>query len=120
MRKSPRTSPSLIVGIILGKGAWIGHGKIELLENINSCGSISAAGRAMKMSYRRAWVLVEETNRICGRAAVEGRIGGKDGGGAMLTPFGMSLVARYRKIEGLVESAVHDDLLALLADTAAA
>jgi molybdate transport system regulatory protein len=117
MRKSPRTSlPSLIIGINLGKEAWIGHGKIELLENISSCGSISAAGRAMKMSYRRAWLLVDEINRICGRAAVEGHIGGKDGGGAKLTPFGASLVDRYREMQRAVESAARKELRALQAD----
>src|SRR4051794_9196124 len=73
--------------------------KIELLEQIREHGSISAAGRAMEMSYKRAWDLVDEINRICGRAAVEPQAGGKNGGGAMLTKFGATLVARYRRIE---------------------
>jgi molybdate transport system regulatory protein len=63
----------------------------------------------MNMQYKRAWVLVNEINRACKRKAVEPRGGGKHGGGAMLTPFGASLVGRYRKIERLVESAVHED-----------
>jgi molybdate transport system regulatory protein len=98
----------------------IGPGKIQLLENIRSCGSISAAGRAMNMSYKRAWKLVDEINHICKHTAVERWEGGKDGGGARLTPFGASLVARYRRIERLIESAVHKDLLALAAETEAA
>ena len=53
----------------------------------------------MEMSYKRAWDLVDEINRICRQAAVERQTGGKNGGGAVLTPFGISLVARYRKIE---------------------
>jgi molybdate transport system regulatory protein len=94
----------------------IGHGKIELLENIRDCGSISAAGRAMGMSYMRAWSLVDEINTICKRAAVEPHVGGKSGGGASLTPFGRSLVARYREMERRIESAALDELLALRAD----
>jgi molybdate transport system regulatory protein len=118
MRKSlSRSLPSLSIRIDLDEGR-IGPGKVQLLENIRSCGSISAAGRAMNMSYKRAWDLVDETNRICKRTAVERWEGGKHGGGAMLTPFGVSLVARYRKIERLVGSAVHRELIALRGDTA--
>ena len=88
----------------------IGPGKIQLLENIQACGSISAAGRAMDMSYKRAWDLVDEINRICRQPAVERQTGGKNGGGAVLTPFGTSLVARYRKIERDAASAVRKEL----------
>jgi molybdate transport system regulatory protein len=120
MQRSSTTSlPSLSVRIDLDTEGRIGPGKIQLLENIRACGSISAAGRAMDMSYRRAWVLVDEINRICGRAAVERQVGGKNGGGAILTPFGLSLVARYRKIERSAESAAHKELLALRADMGA-
>ena len=118
-KSSPRLLPSLSVRIDLDREGRIGPGKIRLLENIESCGSISAAGRAMKMSYKRAWDLVDEINRICQRAAVERQAGGKNGGGAMLTPFGMSLVARYRKIERSAESAARKELQALRADIGA-
>ena len=70
----------------------------------------------MNMSYKRAWVLVDEINHICRRAAVERQAGGKHGGGATLTPFGLSLVTRYRKIERSVESAARKELRALRAD----
>jgi molybdate transport system regulatory protein len=117
MRKpSPKSLPSLSVRIDLVPKGRIGPGKILLLENINSCGSISAAGRAMHMSYKRAWDLVDEINRICRRPAVERQAGGKNGGGATLTPFGMSLVERYRKIERSAESAARKELRALRAD----
>ena len=117
MRKPSATSlPSLSVRIDLNAEGRIGPGKIQLLENIRSCGSISAAGRAMNMSYKRAWDLVAEINRICRRAAVERQTGGKNGGGAMLTPFGQSLVARYRKIERSAEIAARKELQALRAD----
>jgi molybdate transport system regulatory protein len=115
-KPSASTLPSLSVRIDLDSEGRIGPGKIQLLENIHTCGSISAAGRAMDMSYKRAWDLVDEINRICRHAAVERQTGGKNGGGAILTPFGMSLVARYRKIERDAASAVRKDLLALRTD----
>ncbi len=114
MRKS--ALPSLSVRIDLDPEGRIGPGKIRLLEAIASCGSISAAGRAMNMSYKRAWDLVDEINHICNRPAVERQTGGKNGGGAMLTPFGQSLVARYRKIERSAENAARKELQALRAD----
>ena len=117
MRKSAaRPLPSLSVRIDLDREGRIGPGKIQLLENIREYGSISAAGRAMDMSYKRAWDLVDEINRICRQAAVERQTGGKNGGGAMLTPFGISLVARYRKIERDAASAVKKELAALRSD----
>src|SRR6202158_1144628 len=108
--------PSLSVRTDRTREGRIGPGKIQLLENIHACGSISAAGRAMDMSYKRAWDLVDEINRICGHAAVERQTGGRNGGGAVLTPFGLSLVARYRKIERAAASAVRKELAALRTD----
>jgi molybdate transport system regulatory protein len=119
-KRSPRSIPSLSLRIDLGTQERIGPGKVQLLENIRSSGSISVAGKAMNMSYKRAWILVVEINRICKRAAVERWEGGKNGGGSMLTPFGESLVSRYREIERLVGGAVREDLLALRADIDAA
>jgi molybdate transport system regulatory protein len=117
MQKSGSKSlPSLSLRIDLDTEGRIGPGKIELLETIQKFGSISAAGRAMDMSYKRAWDLVDEINRICRQAAVERQTGGKNGGGAALTPFGLSLVARYRKIERDAASAVRKDLAALSSD----
>jgi molybdate transport system regulatory protein len=114
--RSAKALPSLSVRIDIDPEGRIGPGKIRLLETIESCGSISAAGRAMDMSYKRAWDLVDEINRICGRAAVERQAGGKNGGGAILTPFGISLIARYRKIERAAAGAVQKELVALRAD----
>ena len=105
--------PSLSLRIDLDPEGRIGPGKIALLEQIETCGSISAAARAMDMSYKRAWDLVDEINRICGKPAVTRQIGGKHGGGAALTPFGLALVQGYRDIERAAAKAARDHLVAL-------
>lgn len=108
--------PALSLRIDLDDQDRIGPGKIQLLEKIEEFGSISAAGRAMDMSYKRAWDLVDEINRMCRQPAVARQTGGRNGGGAALTPFGISLVARYRKIERDAASAVRKELAALRSD----
>jgi molybdate transport system regulatory protein len=113
---SKSSLPSLSLRIDFDPEGRIGPGKIELLEQIAACGSISAAGRAMDMSYKRAWDLVDEVNRICGHAAVDRQTGGKNGGGAILTPFGRSLVDRYRAIEKAATKAAERQLAALRAE----
>ncbi|QPC86681.1 LysR family transcriptional regulator [Mesorhizobium sp. NBSH29] len=80
-------------------GGRIGPGKINLLEQIEACGSISAGARAIGMSYKRAWDLVEETGKILGKPVLVAKTGGKSGGGAALTPVGRALVTHYRAIE---------------------
>jgi molybdate transport system regulatory protein len=88
----------------------LGRGKMELLEHIRETGSISAAGRAMDMSYRRAWLLVSDMNRMFKETVVESQRGGQKGGGAALTPFGEALLARFRQMEQTLRSALADDL----------
>ncbi|MBB4442768.1 MULTISPECIES: winged helix-turn-helix domain-containing protein [Rhizobium] len=88
----------------------LGHGKMELLEHIRQTGSISAAGRAMDMSYRRAWLLVSEMNRMFNEQVVESQRGGQKGGGAALTPFGEELLARFRRMERTMRTSLADDL----------
>ena len=83
----------------------LGPGKVRLLELIDSCGSISAAGRQMGMSYRRAWLLVDSLNRCFREPLVAAQVGGVKGGGAALTAFGRRVVAHYRAIERAAESA---------------
>lgn len=118
LKSAAKSLPSLSLRIDFDPEGRIGPGKIALLEQIQTCGSISAAGRAMKMSYKRAWDLVDEINQICGQAAVKRQTGGKHGGGATLTPFGESLVERYRRIERAAADAARKDLVALRSDIA--
>jgi molybdate transport system regulatory protein len=77
----------------------LGPGKVRLLELVAETGSISAAGRAMGMSYRRAWLLVDALNQTFRTPVVQTRGGGVGGGGAVLTKFGGELVANYRAME---------------------
>ncbi len=97
----------------------LGRGKMELLEHIRETGSISAAGRAMDMSYRRAWLLVSDMNRMFQEPVVESQRGGQKGGGAALTPFGDELLSRFRKMERMMKFALAEDLAWLEANRSA-
>jgi molybdate transport system regulatory protein len=85
--------------VVKGNIKAIGPGKIALLEAIRDTGSISAAARKLRMSYRRAWMLVDDLNRRLSKAVVETTPGGKSGGGTTLSPAGHKLVDLYRGIE---------------------
>ncbi len=108
--------PSLSLRIQLDPEGRIGPGKIELLEQIAAQGSISAAGRAMEMSYRRAWELVEEMNALFGKPVVERQVGGRNGGGASLTGLGEVLVSRFRAVEQAAAAAAAEHLAAIQAE----
>lgn len=75
-----------------------GPGKADLLEAIRDEGSISAAGRRMGMSYKRAWTLVEEMNTAFTEPLIESARGGSHGGGARLTPAGEQVLGAYRAV----------------------
>ena len=102
-----------------GAALAIGPGKVALLEAILRTGSISSAARTLGMSYRRAWLLVDETNRCLVRPAVRASPGGARGGGAALTPAGEELVRRYRKLERRTEALAERELAPLLRSVAA-
>ncbi len=106
----------LSIRIDLGPEERIGPGKIALLENIAAMGSIAAGGRALGMSYRRAWELVEETNKIFGQPVVTSKSGGHKGGGAVLTPLGLALISRFRAVERAAKTAAESHLSALEAE----
>jgi molybdate transport system regulatory protein len=89
----------LTLRVDFGASRSIGPGKIRLLEAIERTGSISQAGRALGMSYRRAWLLIDDMNQCFRHAVVSAKPGGSQGGGAVLTEFGAGLVRDYRAIE---------------------
>jgi molybdate transport system regulatory protein len=88
----------------------LGPGKADLLEGIAATGSIAAAGRAMGMSYKKSWALVDVMNRGFGRPVVAAVKGGKDGGGTALTPLGRAVLARYRALEAAAPSLLAEHL----------
>jgi molybdate transport system regulatory protein len=89
----------LTVRVDFGSDRALGPGKIRLLEAIGKTGSISQAGRSLDMSYRRAWLLIDEVNAIFSAPVVRTATGGQGGGGATLTALGTSLIETYRAIE---------------------
>ncbi len=91
----------------------LGPGKIELMERIASEGSISAAGRAMKMSYHRAWTIVTEINSMFREPLICTQPGGTNGGGATVTPLGHDVVRRYRSMELTLRRHAADHIAAL-------
>ncbi|MTJ82958.1 MAG: LysR family transcriptional regulator [Telmatospirillum sp.] len=93
-----------------GDVVLLGPGKTELLSAIDRTGSISAAARAMRMSYKRAWQLVDEMNRHLDGPVVESRFGGSHGGGARLTPLGREVLRRYRHMMETLEKVLADDI----------
>jgi molybdate transport system regulatory protein len=100
------------IGIPLGDSYAMGPGKADLLDAIHATGSISAAGRKLGMSYRRAWLLVDEMNRCFRAPLVEARLGGSGGGGAKVTELGFEALRRYRELQDqawvAVRKAVHE------------
>jgi molybdate transport system regulatory protein len=103
----------LTVRVDFGADRALGPGKIRLLEAIGKSGSISRAGRALGMSYRRAWLLVDDLNRCFRAPVVATQPGGARGGGAALTPFGLELIEKYRAIESRATGATKPQLHAL-------
>ena len=83
----------------------LGPGKADLLERIRETGSIAAAGRAMSMSYKRAWMLVDEMNNAFRDPLVDSTRGGAKGGGARLTEAGEEVLVNYRKLEDIMAEA---------------
>lgn len=93
------------VQLLRGVEPAIGPGKALVLDGIERTGSISAAGRDLKMSYRRIWLLVDSLNQAWIEPVVETRVGGGTTGGAQLTPFGEKMLASYRDIEARMVAA---------------
>jgi molybdate transport system regulatory protein len=107
--------PHLSIRIDFDDEGRLGPGKVMLLERIAREGSISAAGRSMNMSYKRAWELVSEVNRTFETPLVTAQTGGRSGGGAVLTERGQELIRNYRAIERKALSATARHVKALQA-----
>jgi molybdate transport system regulatory protein len=106
----------LTLRVLGARAAALGPGKAELIERIDQTGSISAAARAMGMSYRRAWQLVEALNADFRAPVISTAVGGQRGGGASVTAFGRRLAARFRAMEDKASAAVAADLRRFSAD----
>jgi molybdate transport system regulatory protein len=104
------TTENIKIRIPFNGLAAIGPGKADLLEAIHAKGSISAAGRHMGMSYKRAWDLVDIMNRSFKNPLVATAKGGVQGGGAQVTEFGFEVLRRYRAMEAKAEQAISEDI----------
>jgi molybdate transport system regulatory protein len=108
-RKTERAFP--YVRILIGEMV-LGPGKVDLLEAIGRTGSISAAGRELGMSYRRAWLLVDALNHMFPSVLVAASPGGARGGGAKLTDYGRGVAAAYRRVETRARAAMREEMAA--------
>ena len=107
------SAPTAYLRITFAPENSLGPGKARLLEGIRDLGSIAAAGRRMGMSYKRAWLLVEQMNAAFKAPLVAAAKGGEHGGGAALTAAGADVLARYRRMEAATQRAVAKDAAAL-------
>jgi molybdate transport system regulatory protein len=112
-QKTKPAETRLAIRVDLASGARIGPGKVRLLEEIDRTGSISAAARAMRITYVQAWWLVDDISKAVG-PVIDTYKGGRRNGGASLTNAGRALVAEYRAIEAASAAASHYDLAALI------
>jgi len=94
-----KQAPLIRFRIDFAENSNLGPGKIALLEGIRTCGSLSEAARRMRISYRRAWLLLDSLNKSFDMPATVNSVGGLGGGGAEVTPFGVLLIERYREVE---------------------
>jgi molybdate transport system regulatory protein len=115
LQPDPTEDPRLRFRILFGPDCYLGPGKADLLERIRETGSISAAGRSMSMSYKRAWLLVEEMNRMFRDPLVDSTRGGSKGGGARLTAAGEAVLDHYRELHRIMTDAGAGRIAALQA-----
>ncbi|MBN8293134.1 LysR family transcriptional regulator [Rhodobacter sp. NTK016B] len=112
---APPDPVRLRLRLLFGSDVMLGPGKADLLQQIAATGSISAAGRAMGMSYKRAWSLVEEMNSAFRAPLVLSVRGGASGGGASLSETGEAVLAHYRKVVAIAAAAAEDEIAAIRA-----
>jgi molybdate transport system regulatory protein len=113
MARPPKAAPGLThLRVTFSDDFYIGPGRADLLEGISETGSISAAGKRMGMSYKRAWSLVQALNDGFGAPLVEAQRGGT-GQGAMLTADGKAVLEHYRSMQAATRKAIVPDMAAL-------
>jgi molybdate transport system regulatory protein len=110
MTKLPSQAVTIRIRIAVGGNIAIGQGKADLLEAISRTGSISAAARELAMSYRKAWLLVDEMNQCFRSPVVLAAKGGLRGGGAQVTTLGLEALARFRQIQAKASAAIEADV----------
>jgi molybdate transport system regulatory protein len=110
MTKPAAQAATIRIRIAMGDNIAIGQGKADLLEAIGRTGSIAAAARDLAMSYRKAWLLVDEMNQCFRTPVVVAAKGGVQGGGAQVTPLGQEALARFREIQAKASAAILDDV----------
>jgi molybdate transport system regulatory protein len=110
------TGSALTFRIRISKGddIAVGPGKIALLEAIVATGSITAAAKQLDMSYRRAWLLVDDMNRSFRAPVVETAKGGRLGGSTLVTPLGAEVIRRYRTIKAIAGRSARAEIASLL------
>jgi molybdate transport system regulatory protein len=110
MRHPAPDQATLRIRITRGEDIAIGQGKADLLQGVRETGSIAGAARRMGMSYRKAWLLLDEMNRCFREPVVVAAKGGPSGGGAVLTPLGQEALDRYRDIQAHAKAAIAREL----------
>ncbi len=110
MSQDPTPHASIRIRVICGDEIAMGLGKADLLEAIQETGSISGAGRRQGLSYRKAWLMVNEMNRCFATPVVEAMKGGAKGGGAQVTEVGREALRQYRSLQALAEAAIEQEL----------
>lgn len=90
--------------------AFIGSGRITLLELIHETGSISKAAKKMGMSYKKAWTLIKSMNSQAETILVKKVVGGKNGGGTLLTQRGHNIVRQFRELERKSEDFLTEEM----------
>ncbi len=112
MTKPVQQAATIRIRIAYGENIAIGQGKADLLEAIGRSGSISAAARELDMSYRKAWMLMDEMNQSFKSPVVVAAKGGPKGGGAQVTALGLEALTRFREIQAKASAAIEADVKA--------
>lgn len=109
MKKEPSITVNFRIWFYAGDNKLAGIGRIELLERIRQSGSITNAAKQMKMSYRQAWQMVKEMNERAKHPVVEKRLGGKDGGGAVVTEYGNTVINEFHVFNDKIKQFIKDE-----------